>query len=72
MKTQKLKIKVYRDKRGEFRWNLWRCGKIVGDSAGDGYKRIGSCTKTLGNIIESFQTFNYEWVNPLPLIKKRK
>lgn len=37
----KMNLRIYRDKKGDFRWSLSAVnnGKEVSDSAGDGYKR---------------------------------
>ncbi len=61
MKTQKLKIKVWKAKDG-YRWNMKRCGRIVAES-GEGYKRIHSCTTALSNLIRSINKLDYVWVD---------
>ena len=59
--TQKLKLTVWKDKKGEFRWHAKRAGRIVAES-GEGYKRVQACTKALCNMIRSIEALNYEWV----------
>ncbi len=61
MRTNKLKIKVWKAKDG-FRWRMNRCGRIVAES-GEGYKRVQSCTKSLCNIIKSLAALDYEWMD---------
>jgi uncharacterized protein YegP (UPF0339 family) len=48
MKTT-LRLQVYRDKKGEWRWRLVRKGRILADS-GEGYKRQGTMLRTLRNL----------------------
>ena len=46
-----MKFIIYRDSKGEWRWNCFASnGKIIADS-GEGYKRISSCRKTLDRMI---------------------
>ncbi len=63
MKTQKLKITVWKDKKSEYRWNMKRCGRIVAES-GEGYKRIKSCVMALRHILDCLVTLNYSWSCP--------
>ena len=57
-KTPKLKINVWKDKKGQYRWNMKRCGRIVAES-GEGYKRMKSCIVSLQHIIDSIALMNY-------------
>lgn len=45
-----MKFRIYRDKRREFRWTLYRKGRKVADSA-EGYKRIGKCRREIEQIM---------------------
>lgn len=57
----KTKFKIYKDRKGEFRWRAVRVGRIVADSA-EGYRRKSSCVKTLTNFVTSVNRGRYEVV----------
>ncbi len=63
MKTQKLKITVWKDRKSEYRWNMKRCGRIVAES-GEGYKRLKGCDSALQHIIDSIQSVNISFSYP--------
>ncbi len=58
MKNGKMKITVWKARDG-FRWHFKRCGRIVAES-GEGYKRMGACTKSLSSIIACIEGENYD------------
>jgi len=57
--TMTTKIEIYQDKNREWRWRALRSGRIVADSAGDGYKRRSTMMRSLQNFIASLQAFKY-------------
>jgi len=54
----KLKLIVYKDKRGEFRWKAKRSGRIVAEG-GEGYNRRQKLTRTLENFLKSIGKMDY-------------
>lgn len=59
MKPIKTIIVVYKSKDG-FRWRMKRAGRIVAES-GEAYKAKASMLKSLGNLIASITSANYEY-----------
>jgi uncharacterized protein YegP (UPF0339 family) len=50
----KLKVEIYKDLKGEFRWRIKaRNGKILADS-GEGYKRIGAAFRAINLLKYAF------------------
>lgn len=62
MKTKLIIITVFKAKGG-FRWHMKRAGRIIAES-GEGYKRHGSCFKTLKNLLDGIAGCRYEFELP--------
>ena len=54
----KLKLIIYKDKRGEFRWKAKRSGRVVAEG-GEGYNRRAKLYKTLDKLIYSLAKLDY-------------
>lgn len=54
----KYQIKVYKDKRGEWRWGVIRYGRIIMDS-GEGYKRRSTMLKSLDHFLHAVQNDDF-------------
>lgn len=54
----KIKIVIFQDAKGEFRWNAQRSGRIIAD-CGEGYTTKSKLKKSLEAILLSVGTMNY-------------
>lgn len=55
---KKLKLVIYKDQKGQFRWRAVRSGRIVAES-GEGYLRKRSLNRTLDNLVYACNYMNY-------------
>lgn len=59
-----MKIILYKDKKGEYRWKMVsRNGRIIANSAGDGYKRKGTMMKTVNLVMSDWYEGGYDLVD---------
>jgi len=47
---QQMKAKIYKDKKGEFRWTIFASNGRKLANSGEGYKRLGACVKGLQKV----------------------
>lgn len=55
----KIKIEVYKDKKGEHRWRMKRSGRIVADSA-EGYSRPSGAVRAVARLTSAINRGQYE------------
>ena len=59
-RTNPLKLSLFRDGAGQFRWNMRRSGRIVAASA-EGYNSAAACRQTLTRLIATITAEAYVW-----------
>jgi uncharacterized protein YegP (UPF0339 family) len=55
------KVELYQDKKREWRWRMWRAGRIVADSA-ESYKRRAAASRSVARLIGSFIAVKFDIV----------
>jgi uncharacterized protein YegP (UPF0339 family) len=51
----KVKVIIYRDRKGEYRWRMKRGGRIVADS-GEGYVRLSGAVRAVSRLVSALNT----------------
>jgi uncharacterized protein YegP (UPF0339 family) len=51
----KVKVIIYRDRKGEYRWRMKRGGRIVADS-GEGYVRLSGAVRAVSRLVSALKT----------------
>jgi uncharacterized protein YegP (UPF0339 family) len=51
----KIKVIIYRDRKGEYRWHMKRGGRIVADS-GEGYVRLSGAERAVSRLVSALKT----------------